>query len=78
MPASQVDPGLDPTVEMSMTEDDSGTHPELTANLPVDAEALNDDLVDSDITARLAAAGSDLTVEMEVESGSVDTKNDGE
>ena len=76
MPDSPADPGAEPTVEMSMTEDDSGTHPELTANIPVDAEALNDDLVDPDVTSKLAAAGSDVTVEMEVESGSVDTKND--
>jgi hypothetical protein len=76
MPARSADPGLEPTVEMSMTEDDSGTHPELTANIPVDIDALNDDLVDPDITSKLAAAGSDLTIEMEVESGSVDTKKD--
>ena len=78
MPARQFDPGLEPTVEMSLTEDDSGTHPELTANIPVDAEALNDDVADNDITSKLTAAGSDVTVEMEVETGSVDTKKDSE
>ena len=48
---------------------------ELTANLELADDAVNDDIVDGDITSKLATAGSDVTVEMQVESGKVDTKN---
>jgi hypothetical protein len=53
---------------------DSETTAELTANIPMDVNAENDDLVDDDITSKMVAAGSDVTVEMQVESGKVDTK----
>jgi Tfp pilus assembly protein FimV len=82
--APVADGGLDPTVEMQSTADgtarmpsmaaDSETTAELTANIPMDVNAENDDLVDDDITSKMVAAGSDVTVEMQVESGKVDTK----
>jgi phage tail protein X len=82
------DPGLEPTAEMparpldleitaEMPASGSGEEvtAELTANLPTDIDAENDDVADDeDITAKFATAGSDLTVEMQVESGKVDTK----
>lgn len=82
------DPGLEPTAEMparsldleitaEMPEATSNEEvtAELTANLPTDVDAENDDLVDDDeITSKFAAAGGDVTVEMQVESGRVDTK----
>ena len=45
-------------------------------NLPVDVDAVNDDIADDDITSKMLAAGSDVTVEMQIESGTVDTKKD--
>jgi hypothetical protein len=66
-----LDPGLDPTAEMSVSTSDSGVNAELTSSIPVDVDALNDALTagedagdDEDVTARIAAAGSDVTVEM--------------
>jgi hypothetical protein len=68
------DPGLEPTAEMPTGNGEEFTA-ELTASLPVDADAVNDDIADDDITSKMAAAGSDVTVEMQIESGStVDTK----
>ncbi len=68
---------LEPTAEMPARSHDPEITAELTANIPADIEAVNDDDAiqrDPDITSKLAAAGSDITVEMQVESGKVDTK----
>jgi len=69
---------LEPTAEMpARRSDDPEITAELTANIQGDIEAVNDDDAiedDPDITSKLAAAGSDITVEMQVESGRVDTK----
>lgn len=76
--ALEPDPGLEPTAEMpTSTTDADGEEvtAELTANLELADDAVNDDIVDGDITSKLATAGSDVTVEMQVESGKVDTKN---
>jgi hypothetical protein len=76
--ALEPDPGLEPTAEMpASTTDADGEEvtAELTANLELADDAVNDDIVDGDITSKLATAGSDVTVEMQVESGKVDTKN---
>ena len=68
---------LEPTAEMPARSHDPEFTAELTANIPADIEAVNDDDAiqdDPDITSKLAAAGSDITVEMQIESGKVDTK----
>jgi hypothetical protein len=52
---------------------------ELTTNLPTSLQAENDETAaeqTSATTIELSAAGSDITVEMQVESGKVDTKKD--
>jgi hypothetical protein len=72
--ALEIDPELDPTAEMPASSTDADAE-EITANLELADDAVNDDIVDSDITSKLATAGSDVTVEMQVESGKVDTKN---
>jgi hypothetical protein len=84
--ALQQDADLEPTREMPASNDDTDSielTAELTANLPMDVDApldidaVNDDLVAGDeITSKMAAAGSDVTVEMQVESGKVDTTED--
>ena len=73
-------PESEPTVEMpAKTGDADGLADltaELTASLAEGAPADNDDVADNDITSKLAAAGGDPTIEMQVESGKIDTKND--
>jgi Tfp pilus assembly protein FimV len=73
-------PESEPTVEMpAKTGDADGLADltaELTASLAEGAPADNDDVADNDITSKLAAAGGDPTVEMQVESGKIDTKKD--
>ncbi len=67
---------LEPTAEMPVRSKDPDITAELTANIPTNIDAVNDDeVIDDDITSKMAAAGSDITVEMHVESGKVDTKN---
>ena len=81
------DPGLELTAEMPANnagpenedappQDGDEVTAELTANLPVDVDAVNDDIAEDDITSKMLAAGSDVTVEMQIESGTVDTKKD--
>jgi hypothetical protein len=72
--ALEIDPELEPTAEMPASTTDADAE-EITASLELADDAVNDDIVDGDITSKLAAAGSDVTVEMQVESGKVDTKN---
>jgi hypothetical protein len=72
--ALELDPELEPTTEMPASSTDADAE-EITANLELADDAVNDDIVDGDITSKLATAGSDVTVEMQVESGKVDTKN---
>jgi len=65
----ETDPGLEPTAQMptrSMDDDDAADTGEITARLIPDlpADAINDESADEDITAKLAAAGADVTVEM--------------
>ena len=63
-PEMPIDAGLDPTAEMSVSTSDSGVNAELTDSIPIDIDALNDALAAEDITARVAAAGAEATVEM--------------
>ena len=55
---------------------------ELTANLPANADAENEEFGDLDdtgvneeLTVEMPQSGDDPTVEMEIESGTIDTKN---
>jgi len=69
-------PADEKTAEMELpTLKDPNNTAELTARLPTDFQAVNDENVDSTTTVEVSAAGSDITVEMQVESGRVDTKN---
>jgi hypothetical protein len=64
------------TIEMPSVSEPDNTA-QLTANIVTGMDADNDDEVDSPAvveTIEMAAAGSDVTVEMQVESGRVDTK----
>lgn len=66
----------DPSIELPAVSDSDITA-ELTANLPNSIEAENDPMADGNdpnITVEMSAAGSDITVEMHVESGKIDTK----
>ncbi len=74
MPVKGADPGLEPTAEMPVKTPKSDITAEVTAKMPIEMDAENDDIVDTDVTSKLATAGSDVTVEMQVESGKVDTK----
>jgi hypothetical protein len=68
--------GITEAVEMPPVSDPDLTA-ELTAKLPIDIEAENDPTASdtgSRETVELAAAGSDITVDMQVDSGKVDTK----
>ena len=68
--------GINETVEMPPVSDPDLTA-ELTANLPTDIEADNDPTASdtgSRETVEMKAAGSDISVDMQVESGKVDTK----
>jgi hypothetical protein len=65
-----------PTTDIIPPQDGDEVTAELTANLPVDVDAVNDDIAEDDITSKMLAAGSDVTVEMQIESGTVDTKKD--
>lgn len=82
-------PALDKTQEMEASDDTDAVavvipeaiNPdqtaELTTNLQTSLEAENDEMASeqtSETTIELSAAGSDITVEMLVESGKVDTK----
>lgn len=62
------------TVELPEVSDPDMTA-ELTANLPTTYEAENDSMADdgAEITVEMSAAGSDITVDMQVESGRIDT-----
>ena len=62
----------DKTIEMPPKRDIDQTA-ELTATIPAEIEAQNDESADTSKTVEMAAAGSDVTVEMQVESGKVDT-----
>jgi hypothetical protein len=67
---------LEPTVEMPNRATANGMTAELTEKTPTDIEAVNDDdAIDGDleVTSKLAAAGSDITIEMQFESGKIDT-----
>ena len=69
-------PSADKTAEMPEVSDPENTA-ELTTSLPTSLEAENDaDATDmtSATTIEQTAAGSDITVEMHIESGKVDTK----
>ena len=69
-------PATEETNEMPAVSDPDNTA-ELTTNLPTTLEAENDadaTGVSTATTVEMSAAGSDITVEMQVESGKVDTK----
>lgn len=71
-----VDAGGEATVDLPAVSDGDITA-QLTANLPTSTEAVNDSEADgdsADVTIRRSAAGSDITVEMQIESGKIDTK----
>jgi hypothetical protein len=73
--AAPLDLDLDPTAEMPSNAADAAITAELTANIPTEIQAENDDLANAvELTANRAAAGSDVTVEMQIESGKIDTK----
>jgi hypothetical protein len=66
---------LELTAEMPARPKDLDITAELTANISMDIEAVNDDeVIDEHITSKMVVAGSDITVEMQVESGKIDTK----
>jgi len=73
--AAPLDLDLDPTAEMPSNVTNSEITAELTANIPTEIQAENDDhAADVDGTSNMAAAGSDVTIEMQIESGKIDTK----
>ena len=82
--AASVDFELGPTVEMPTAgmpesnkpagERDTEVTAELTANIAADRNAVNDDDADDEVTSKMLAAGSDVTVDMQIESGTIDTK----
>jgi hypothetical protein len=47
---------------------------EMTAKLPENTRAQNDDINELDVTAEMPTGDNDVTIDMEVESGIIDTK----
>jgi len=72
MPASEIDFELEPTAQMPAREEDPDMTAEVTARIATDGGAVNDDIADDDVTSKMLAAGSDVTVEMPRDTDSKD------